>query len=115
MDTQRWQLITLSPKVAASQRPEHLLPVDSLGVYVCQRADNAGQTQCEVVETEQSMPELMTYWTGQGWSVQPFFSNEPSDATCWICTKAHKSVQVRASREAQSLKTTLVFTAFDNL
>jgi len=115
IDADRWQLITLSPKAMSCKTNDHLLPIDDLGVAVCQRFTTSGKLQCEIVETEHSMETLVGYWRFRGWIVKPF-SSISSDATqIWNCSKGDQFVQVQSTQKSATQKSTLTITSTQNL
>lgn len=114
MDRDRWQVITLTPRVDRRAANEHLLPMAGIASSVCRRVSRTGQVQCEILETTQSMENLVRGWQADRWLVKPFDADN-AQATVWSCVKGGLSVQVRVTPDALNSKLTLVVTALNSL
>ena len=115
MDADRWQLITLTPKIEVSNGPRHLLPMSNTVSGVCQRLGKTGSLQYEILESEQSIEELVLNWSSQGWFVQSFSTEDVKNQTVWQLTNGSQSIHVRATSNAENSKLSLVMTALHKL
>ncbi len=114
-DEQHWQVITLTPRQKNSPTHEHLLPIAGVLATACQRFSKSGSLQCEVIETNVSLDDLLDQWQSKSWLVEPFASDELQLSTVWSCTRGAKFVHVRATYSPDKSRTTLVLSALNSL
>jgi len=114
-DDKHWQVISLTPRRMVSPARKHLLPIAGEIITACQRLSKSGSLQCEIVETDRPLAELLDGWWSSGWKVEPFSSDDLQLNSAWGCIQGESHVHVRATSNLDQSKVTLVLTALHNL
>lgn len=95
MQGDQWQVVRLTPNMHHNSDAVHLLPMLDACQSHCQRFSNRGELQCEIIDTDQTLEELLAYWMKNGWSVAPAQSGSMSTNQGWICSQGSLAIRVQ--------------------
>lgn len=110
----QWQVVQLTPNTHHKSVAVHLLPMLDNCQSQCKRLSDRGELQCEILDTDQTLEELLAYWMTNGWSVIPDQSDSESTNQGWICSQGSLAIRVQLNT-SENNRCSLILTALHQL